>query len=324
MITTPTTRIIREALPDAHITLVGDPYSIGVFDRKDADAFVKVAQGELRSSLRLRRERFDISLDFHNNGRSRLQTVLAGAKRRIGFDKHLIQRLPYNQLVPFPRDVHAVERQTLLLSKLEIAEQRTSLSLNVPFGREHRAEAERLLLDAGIDNEPYAILVATTGSQRPLWQRWPSSAFSRLADRIHDTLGLRTVIPARPVDLPLIEPILAEARSAVVPIVERMDLHTLTAVVSAASLYAGYNTGPMHLAAAHDVPIAAFFEIPHDVVEWYPWTSAPYRMIRPSESCGRPECDGRPCLHTIQPEEVVDAAQEVLTSPSIQRVAAGR
>jgi len=104
-------------------------------------------------------------------------------------------------------------------------------------------------------------------------------------------------------------------------------VHTLDELSSALSdgdLYIGFDSGPMHIAAASGIPIVALMG-PQSPQLFGPWTDRPARIIYKSyycSPCWQFSClhsDGGPgaCVLAIKPQEVFDEAKSVLEDDSI-------
>ncbi|MCM3879474.1 MAG: hypothetical protein ND807_05135, partial [Vicinamibacterales bacterium] len=93
--TTPAIRALRRHYPDAYIAyIVEEESALVVLNNPHLSEVIVVksprARGRLRADLalvrRLRRERYDLAIDFHGGPRSSLITWASGARRRIGYD----------------------------------------------------------------------------------------------------------------------------------------------------------------------------------------------------------------------------------------------
>lgn len=178
-----------------------------------------------------------------------------------------------------------------------------------------REEASRLLETGELaPGSSYIVLHATAGSGRHLKQ-WHAERFARVADRIQDELGLKVVISGMGQDEhPMVADIVAKVKRPVINLFGKTSVRVLSAIIEAARLYVGCDTGPMHLAAAVNTPIVALFG-PTDPVQWRPWTLAPSRMIRAGLPCS--PCPGKTCpynvecMSSIEVEEVMQAVREL-------------
>jgi ADP-heptose:LPS heptosyltransferase len=123
-------------------------------------------------------------------------------------------------------------------------------------------------------------------------------------------------------DRPLVDAVKADVQAGVccLDLVGRVDLVTLAAVLERATLLVTGDTGPMHLAAALDVPVVAIFG-PSDPARWGPFSERA-RVVRvplPCSPCNRirrppARCLGHvpDCLAAVSAEAVYDAAAAAL------------
>jgi ADP-heptose:LPS heptosyltransferase len=88
------------------------------------------------------------------------------------------------------------------------------------------------------------------------------------------------------------------------------------AVIREAVMYAGHDTGPMHLAAAMQVPCVAVFSARNPPGIWFPWGEG-HRVIYhtvPCMDCALEVCiaNSKKCIMSISPDEVCNAAFGIL------------
>jgi heptosyltransferase III len=88
------------------------------------------------------------------------------------------------------------------------------------------------------------------------------------------------------------------------------------AVIQAAVMYVGHDTGPMHLAAAVGVPCVAVFSARNPPGIWFPWGTGHKVIFHavPCAGCRLEVCIeyGKKCIASISPNEVYEAAIAVL------------
>ncbi len=143
-----------------------------------------------------------------------------------------------------------------------------------------------------------------------------------MAARLARTFGATVVLSGSDEDRPVVEVLKSGigADVAVLDLCGRIDLVTLAAVLERAKLLLTGDTGPMHLAAALDVPLVAVFG-PSDPGRWGP-TSDRAVVVRtqlPCSPCNRirrpPErCRGHvpDCLAAVSADDVYGAAAHLL------------
>ena len=131
--TTPAVHALRRHFPDARIDYLVEPAAAAIVRHSpDLDTVIEVARPrglarlayDLRLARRLRRERYDLALDFHGGPRSAWLVRASGADERIGYDIPgrrfaYTTRVPWHPSLVPPR--HSVLNQWDLLTPLGLA-----------------------------------------------------------------------------------------------------------------------------------------------------------------------------------------------------------
>jgi lipopolysaccharide heptosyltransferase II len=271
-----------------------------------------------------RRRGYELAINFEGDIRSNVLLGLSGARRRVGFG--MAGGGPMlTDCVPFDPAVHTrtgtvrlVERAFDLAPE---APQRPvprpgTARLAVPDAARIRAAS---LLTGFADSA--RIVVVHAGGGREIKQ-WNLDRFGDVANRLAASHRAAVVLSGSAEDRPLVDTVKAGLNRGVtcLDLVGRVDLVTLAAVLERAALLITGDTGPMHLAAALDVPVIAIFG-PSDPGRWGPFSERA-RVVRvslPCSPCNRirrpPErCRGHvpDCLAAVSTEAVYDAAAGVL------------
>jgi len=262
ILTTPALVALRQAFPDAHLTLCimencaalvpAMPYvdEVLVFRRHRSNA---------RLLARLATGRFDVCLDFTGNDRSAFFTVLSHAPRRITFgwvkrSKH--RPLAFNEFVDSSvRENHTVDHHLDLLAPLGIERGNVPITLELPPSADD--DVSRLLADAGIDGA-YAVIHPGTARAEKYWvpQRWAA-----VIDHLQGELGLPCVITGGldAFEQTHIQAIRKEMRTPWRDFSGKMDLLGLAATIRRASLLLSMDSAPLHFGAAFQTPQIALF-----------------------------------------------------------------
>lgn len=280
---TPTLALLRKWAPGGEISVLAEPYSAPVLRHNpNLDNLIELGphSGRMRFMLgimRLRANRYDLLMDVQGSGRSRLETSLLRSQRKVGFDKkHWLANVMYTDLVPYDTDVHAVRRMAQGLAPLGITPSDGQLRTEVFITEDGSNQADRLLAAHGVRG-PFAFLQATS-AQRPSNRVWQESRFARVAEHLWGR-GIQ-VVTSTDRDHEKLRRICAQAKCPIVDFSGHTPTLVLAALIKSASLFVGYNTGPMHMAGAMDTPIVCFCDKRADLVEWHPWTSAPHRVLQ--------------------------------------------
>ena len=335
--TTPAIRAIRRHYPDARITYIVEEEAAAVVRHNPhLDAVIVArsphAPGRLRADIalirRLRRERYDLAIDFHGGPRSSLLTWLSGAPTRIGYEV-AGRGWMYTTRVPRPRALrprHSVVSQWDVLLPLGITPPDPELdATEMPDDPTAASAVARRLAAAGI-GAGNPILVVHVSAGNP-FRRWPSASFVELVRRLASKDPKRRIIlTSGPSDAAAAAAIARDARARLAPderpaIVEcgDFDLAELRALVGRAALYIGGDSGPLHIAGTTGVPVVGLYG------PTLPVRSQPFRGARfisaaaevqdlPCRPCDQRRCEPGDfrCLTGISAEAVAEFAEGAL------------
>jgi heptosyltransferase-1 len=300
---------IRKCFPDAKIhwivaggfddLLVGHPmldklWVINKDQWKRLSAAGKTIK-EIRGLYRdLKGEKYDLVVDLQGLLRSGLLTAATGCKTRVGFkEAREGSRLFYTHTVEGGRDIHAVERYLRVASFLGCGDTEVSFPLPmepypVPF------------------EEDYAVLVP---GARWKTKKWPASKFARLAAR----LPIKSIIVGGKSDRQIARQIAAESRRKAISLAGKTTLKELSGIIRKARFVVTNDSGPMHLAAAHGVPVFALFGPTNPV------TTGPYgrghTVITAGVECSpclKRRCDDLRCMEKISVDRVLEAIKNTI------------
>jgi heptosyltransferase-1 len=335
--TTPALGALRRRFPDAHITyLVEGPAEPVVRHHPALDDVVVLERPrglarigyDLALARRLRRERFDLVIDFHGGPRSGFLTWATGAPQRIGYDLPG-RRWSYTTRVPWTRSLvpprHSVLNQSDLLAPLGISSvDRTADPVSMPIDADAATRVAARLAEAGVsETAPLIVLHVSAGNP---FRRWPAESFAAAAAALASAdRARRIIITSGPSEAAAAEAVANDARhragvaAAGIIRTAEFDLSELRALVERASLYIGGDSGPLHIAGTTRTPIVALFG-PTLPERSMPWRDAAIGAIAvdagplPCRPCHQRHCvpgDFR-CLTMISPNMVVDAAERLL------------
>ncbi len=247
ILTTPAIGILKTARPDLEIAVVLEDRFRAIFENNPAvSAILDPGFGTLR------RWRPQLCLNLHGGRRSMLLTVASGASCRAGFAHHRGSAL-YNARIPRAQEILGVERPVHTAEHLASA----MFYLGCPAQEIPRA---RLFAEAAHQPQPCAVLHPTAAAQ---YKTWPADRFVAVAEHIQRSLGLEPVfIGAASDDL-------SPFRSY--RIVAGAPLDEIQSLIRGASLFAGNDSGPAHIAAAFDIPLLVLYGRPEHRITWAPW-----------------------------------------------------
>ena len=343
LLTTPLVRALRERFPDARLLyLVESPAAPVVAANPCLDETIEIRHRrgwrrvleDLALAVRLAQRRIDVAIDLHGGPRSGWLTFATRAPKRVGYDVSGRQWM-YTHLVPKPRGYaprHSVRNQWDLLTPVDPAFDRAPEPainrIEMPVTDAARASCAARLAAMGLPADARIVVLHVAAGNE--FRRWPESSFAEVAaalvrgDRRRTVLAIGSSGEAESVGR-----VVGEARSSAGDAESRIvaaagwPLAELRALMERAVLFVGGDSGPMHVAAASDIPIVAIFG-PTMPVTWAPWRpeDLPLEVIEPGPLPCRP-CDQRVCapgdfrcLRQIDASQVIARAEALLERAS--------
>lgn len=260
--------------------------------------------GEAAGAVRgLRDAGYEAAIDFQGLMKSALVAQASGAPVRLGFadPKESAATLFYTRAVA-RQGAHVVEMNLALARALTGRE--ATARFELPRDAEAEAWCDAELRRRGA--ERFLLLAPGGGWGAKLWPaaRYGEAARALAAD------GLRTLVNHGPGEEALAREVVATSGGAAEAL--SCSVSELIALTRRARVFLGGDTGPMHLAAALDVPVVAVFG-PTDPARNGPFGKRNVVLRSPASQTSyahRPEPD--PGLLAIATDEVVDAARRSL------------
>jgi len=199
----------------------------------------------------VRSVRYDVAVDLQGAIRSAVLARWSGARVRCGAaePRESPASLWYTRRV-LTRGAHVIEQN---LSVVEaVARKRLPVPrLELPHDVEAERQIEQRLAEAG--GGAFAILNPGAG-----WgaKRWPAERYGRVARALAED-GVQTILNYGPGEEDLVREAEAASQGAAKPM--KCSISELIALTRRARLFIGGDTGPLHLAAALQVPVVAIF-----------------------------------------------------------------
>lgn len=325
----PCVRALRQAYPDAHLALLGQPASIALYrndpvvdelipyDRSRGDLNIQAFRTTLKE---LRSGRFDTAFIFHNSFGSALMAWLARIPRRIGMRYELRDLLLTARLPMTDERMHLVDEKARLLELCGIPVKDLAVSVHIDESRARVWLTDKLGPNFGRSRPIVAVSIGATVEHK----MWPP----RLLQEFLNLFPVNTVdfvFLGAPHERALFDGVYSY-NNTVVDLVGQTTLEELAWVIDRCDLYVGPDSGPMHIAAGRKRPIVALFG-PTDPKRSAPQSYEFLTVVRSERICNSCEARSgrhiRQCLHTLQPAEVYDAAVELLEK-SCPRYKGGR
>ncbi len=290
--------------------LRGNPHIDRIVTRKRRTPF----RQDVQLAYQLRKERYDLVIDFFCNPRSAWMSFLTGARHRIA-SYHAGRAWWYTYT---PRiqggEGYAVNTRLALLRTIGIHGDLVPPVLRIPETADayiknffHAHNLDRTLLP----ETPHQIVTIDITSRRQS-KRWIPERYARLADRLTETVGATAIFIWGPGEQKLVETYVRKARHHHLLACDT-DLMQLSALIARSHLHIGNCSAPRHIAVAVDTPSLTVMG-PTDPRDWtYP--SPAHQVVQgnvPCLCCQKTECSTHECMHALTVDEVETVAVNML------------
>lgn len=322
VIFTPALRALRRRFPESRIDLLVNRVSRELYrkcpyvDRVHVATEWKAGPGgnRLRPLLPLlravRRERYDLVVSdmAQQSFKYALIARATGAPVRAGFN--LAHRGFLHTLqVPFRPDVSWVE------SNLDVARALGATELEAReelyFDDADRAHVERLLARGGAAARP--LVVMHTGAN---WESrtWYPERWAAVGDRLQEEMGASVVFVGTPGERAQVEAVRQRMRRPGLSLVGETDIPQLAALLAAADLFVGTDSGPRHMAGAVGTAHVVVMSSQDDTDYWVGFRERErvLRSLPPCRGCFSAVCSHKTCMDLIRVEQVFAACRELL------------
>ena len=261
---------------------------------------VKTTAHELRTLFRkLKDERYDLVIDLQGLLRSGIITASTRARKRIGFSEaregsHLF----YTHKVRGGRNSHAVDRYLKIIEFLgcdisgvtfPLSVNETSSSFHIPSGK-------------------YIVFIP---GARWSTKKWEPKLFGALASR----LPVMAVVIGSKSDIKAADTIVALSGGKALSLAGKTTISDLIHLIQNARCVVSNDSGPMHIAAALNVPVIALFG-PTDPQRTGPYGTG-HTVVREDVECSpclKKRCKDMKCMKQISVERVSREVTRILKS----------
>lgn len=327
----PAIRALREAYPEAELSLLTSPAGFGItgllpwlddviLERvlwQDASGALAFEPKRERALIRkLQERRFDAAFIFTSFSQTphvaAYAAYLAGIPIRVGHSKEFAGAV-LSHAYPSPADaLHQTERNLMLLERFGVPVGERRLSLQIPgVVREH---ADAILSRRGVGpTEPFIAMVPGASC---LARRYPPERFREVAR----LLGERSEVPVVAMGSERErETIAPAAESAAVSIIGETNPMEFATLLSRASVVIANNSSALHIADAFERPVVTTYSGTDLIDQWAPRYTRLRILHQPTE-CS--PCYGFNCpFHLecldIKPAAVAGAALDLLKGAEV-------
>lgn len=308
LLITPAIHLLKQKYPNSKISILCKEYTKLIFENNpDIDEVILDCNHSILLK-KIKAKKFDLSIHFYNEFPYAMLAKRANIPNRIGdTSKPLVSWLytikakqNWNNLF-----LHEVEHNCKLLKPLGIdISSPPPMQLGVPkegeaFAKKYTGKIIGIHLGTGKGNKAYL-----------------AERFAKIVDQLIEKHQATVILTGSKKELKSSETIMKTCKHKPINLVNKTNLNQLIGIISKMDVYIGTDTGPLHIAAALSRKIVAIFGTKFvKPSQWGPWKT-PHILVRKkikcNLSCLPAKCLFDDCLKQIQPQEIINAVDELL------------
>jgi ADP-heptose:LPS heptosyltransferase len=302
LLSSPLCRAVKEHIEGAEVHFLTSLLGAEIVKNNPfVDSIIIMEKGmlpELKTTLRVRKENYDILIDPQRTGRTKRLSLFSGAKKKVAFKKKG-DNFYYNIIVDRKRTGYTVWDRLELLRGIGINVKRKYYP-ELFLTEEEIELGRKLLKKLGLEEGSFFV---TTPTSRRMNRAWEPEKFGILAELIAKKTGLIPLICYAPGEEKYAEIAFNQLRKGV-KLPYPLPIRTFAAVVKLSSFSVGNDSFSSHLSFALKKKTVVILG-PNE--GWFPKDKRILKIKKglPCQPCGRwKECSkGLICYKTLSPEE---------------------
>ncbi len=265
----------------------------------------------------LREKQFDIAVVVYPRFRLAWLMFRSGIPIRVGTGYRYYSILFNKKVYEHRKDAqrHELEYNLNLLKELDCKTDenfKPEFYIDIPAAAEVAVDA--LLRSNGIEGNDFVIIHPGSGGSA---REWSPGNFGSLAARLVEKGRFKVIITGTKAEESKVNAVVNASGGKAIPIVGKLTIKELGALIRSARLFVSNSTGPLHLAVAMDTPVIGLFpqHLAMSAKRWGPYTEkkAVFVPDRPAD-CNvcvetKSACQ---CMATISVEEVFQSVTSLL------------
>ena len=307
---TPAISALRRTYQNAHISIVVKPHGAEIVSlNPEIDEIIvydpainhKSWIDKIRFFKRLRSENYDTAIVLHNSSMSNFMAYVCGAKIRVGrkseqkrFSHTLTRWVSHFD----PKGTkHEIDRNIDIVNLLNV--ENGSHQLKFFLSDDERQYAEDFLRLNGLLDEYKAKnslfhLVGVHPGGSSYDKLWSPENFAEIVNKLIGDFNARVILFSGPNEDELVQSIMKNVNYPLVLASNR--LRQFAALVEKCSLFLCNDSGPMHIAAALNIPTVAIFGST-DHIRWRPYNKNA-KIVRKDMDCW--PCSAHKCKKNFE------------------------
>jgi exopolysaccharide biosynthesis WecB/TagA/CpsF family protein len=333
VLTTPAIVALRQAYPNAHLSLLTTRHSTPIIDEGLVDEVIAIdrrqvtnpiaffAPSNLKTIYRLRDLNCDTVIFFHHFS-LRLGTIkfaliawATQAQHLLGMDNghgwFLTESIRDEGFGAKHEAQYALEIVGLM-------------GVNAPKQRSQVAFSGGVLPIPATSQK--RVIIHTGSGGYSVARRWLPQYFAQVADELANTHNAQVIFVGTPSDG--VDAVIPLLKHKPINLVGKTNLPQLADLIRSADVYIGADSGVMHMAASVRTPVIAIFGS-SNAEAWSPYSPNGITVVLRSQPMCSPcmyvenrigakdGCEARTCLKMVTPAQVIQVANAILTNKPI-------
>lgn len=346
LLTTPLIKNLKLNFPDAiidvavnkgceeMITLNPNVNEVIIYYRNKIKKYspVKRIIEEIKFAFSIRNKSYDMVINTTEGDRGTQIALLSGAKIKVGYSggKNILTKNVFTNYLPKQEFRHTLEMDldTLREFDLDIKEKKVEIF----WSKEDEIKVDDLLKEKDVKIKNFIHIHAVS---RWMFKCISDVTMAKIIDFCEYDLNIKVLLTAAPVshELNRLNNILSLCKSSPISLAGNLTLKQTACLNNKAKLFIGVDTSIMHISAANNIPVLAFFG-PSGTDHWGPWDNdmiesaytkrngfqimGKHRVIaetRDCQPCGKDGCDGTKisdCLMSLDFEFIKKNIKEMV------------
>lgn len=306
ILSTPVFKALRGGFPQAKIYLLVQSYTLDlVINNSNLDGVLVLGKDKIPGD-------FDLAIALHPGYKQNQIAFQSGARFRIGYTGSgggffLTRKVKDDRQIRIRHEVvSGLELAKIAGCSIEV------IKPEVSFTEKGELFGQDFFERNGLFGK-YPIVAIHPGARQE-YIRWNSSGFAEVASRLMQEFGSQVILIGSGNEKLIIEEIVS--LMPIKPIISLdLALTELVSLIKRCSLFIGNSSGPMHIAAALDVPVVGIFGNIHPLdsyQEWGPWGNK-HLVVSVNlkcKDCHPGDCRDFQCMKLITPEMVFAAVKK--------------
>lgn len=253
------------------VTLSPHVNNVLIYDRlriKSLNIFSRVL-AEIKYGLYVRSRKYDIVVNTTEGDRGTQLALISGAKIKIGYapEGSKFRRAIFNLALPEISRKHMVDVNLDVLRALNLPIKEKKVEIFT--SNEDEVKIEEILTDNSLENEGFILIHPVS---RWMFKCIDDHVMANVIDYCELSLKAKVIVTASSdkKEQEKINSILSICRSVPVNLAGKLNLKQVAVLAMRATCFVGVDTAVMHIAAAQNTAVLAFFG-PSSTSNWGPW-----------------------------------------------------